>query len=99
MGGWHALKSGFSQCLSSLARWHACDFQTVNYVIEQTTNANSTAAWTRAGESTKAKASGNGLSSGTKYWFLVAADGAAGQRARCERIGGVAGDVDTNRQH
>jgi hypothetical protein len=49
------------------------------------------AAWTRTGMSTKANAYVDGLTSGTRYWFSVAAVSPAGQGAWSEVVGGVAG--------
>lgn len=41
--------------------------------------------------STKAKAFVDGLTSGTRYWFRVAAVSAAGQGEWSDAVGGVAG--------
>jgi len=62
-----------------------------SYVIEQTTDVTTPAAWRRTGMSTKAKTFVDGLSSGTRCWFRVAAVGAAGQGAWSEGGGAVAG--------
>jgi hypothetical protein len=50
-----------------------------SYQIERSTDPNGAAGWTHAGATTKAKATMNGLTSGTRYWFRVAAVGTAGQ--------------------
>ena len=62
-----------------------------SYVIDQTTDVRTPASWTRTGMSTKAKAYVDGLTSGTRYWFRVAAVSAAGQGAWSEAVAGVAG--------
>jgi hypothetical protein len=50
-----------------------------SYIIEKTTDAGAATGWTHAGISTKSKTSISGLTSGTRYWFRVAAVGTAGQ--------------------
>ena len=50
-----------------------------SYVVEQTTDAAAATGWKSAGVATKSKQSVTGLTTGTKYWFRVAAIGAAGQ--------------------
>ncbi|MDB6124468.1 MAG: hypothetical protein JWQ71_3461 [Pedosphaera sp.] len=50
-----------------------------SYVAAYTMNVNEPAAWTSSATSTKGKCTVKGLVSGQKYWFRVAAFGAAGQ--------------------
>jgi chitodextrinase len=52
-----------------------------SYAIVRSTTGNVANAgdWAAAGTSTKSKASVSGLTSGTRYWFRVAAVGSAGQ--------------------
>ena len=50
-----------------------------SYVVEQTTDAAAATGWKSAGVATKSKQSVTGLTTGQKYWFRVAAIGAAGQ--------------------
>lgn len=52
-----------------------------SYVMQKCTDPSIEANWTFAGVSTKSSATITGLTSGTKYWFRVAAVGAAGQGA------------------
>ena len=71
-------------------RWKAVR-RASSYVIEQTTDVQTPASWTRTEMSTKAKAFMDGLTSGTRYWFRVAAVSAAGQGEWSDAVGGVAG--------
>ncbi len=50
-----------------------------SYVVEQTADAAAATGWKSAGVTTKSKQVLTGLTTGQKYWFRVAAIGAAGQ--------------------
>jgi hypothetical protein len=50
-----------------------------SYIIEKTTDPNAATSWQHAGVSTKSSTTIEGLTPGTRYWFRVAAVGAAGQ--------------------
>jgi hypothetical protein len=50
-----------------------------SYVIERSADPPSVTSWTHAAVSTKSQATVGGLTSGTKYWFRVAAVGSNGQ--------------------
>jgi hypothetical protein len=50
-----------------------------SYVIEKSSDPPSATSWSHAGVSTKSRANVSGLTSGTKYWFRVAAVGTNGQ--------------------
>ena len=50
-----------------------------SYVIEQSSDPPTTTGWTHAGVSTKSSTTVDGLRSGTRYWFRVAAVGPGGQ--------------------
>jgi hypothetical protein len=50
-----------------------------SYVVELTTDTAAATGWKSAGVATKSKQIVTGLTTGTKYWFRVAAIGAAGQ--------------------
>jgi hypothetical protein len=52
-----------------------------SYLVEETTGLSPSGPWSRSGVSTKAKAFVDNLTSGNRYWFRVAAIGAAGQGA------------------
>ena len=71
-------------------RWKAVR-RASSYVIEQTTDLRTPATWTRTGMSTKAKAFVDGLTSGTRYWFRVAALSAAGQGEWSDAVTAVVG--------
>jgi hypothetical protein len=58
------------------------------YVAEHTTDL--AASWTRAGAVTRTKLALEGLTSAARYWFRVAAVGAAGQGAWSEALAKVA---------
>jgi len=49
-----------------------------SYTIQRATDPNVDASWIQADVATKSKATVNTMTSGTKYWFRVAAVGAAG---------------------
>jgi fibronectin type III domain protein len=49
-----------------------------SYVIEQSLDPPTVTSWGHAGVSTKSSAAINGLTSGTRYWFRVAAVNANG---------------------
>jgi hypothetical protein len=55
------------------------------YVIERTPEGTEP-QWTVIGSSTKKQATLNSMVSGTKYWFRVAALGAAGQSAYSDPV-------------
>ena len=61
-----------------------------SYRIERTTAESASGPWNGAVFSTKAKALAEGLASGTRYWFRVAALGAAGQGAWSDALGKIA---------
>ena len=61
-----------------------------SYRIERTTTESAPGAWNGAVFSTKAKALAEGLASGTRYWFRVAAVGAAGQGPWSDALGKIA---------
>jgi hypothetical protein len=50
-----------------------------SYVIQISPDPPTATNWTHAGTSTKSNTTVSGLSSGTRYWFRVAAVGASGQ--------------------
>lgn len=50
-----------------------------SYVIEQSPDPPTATSWAHAGVATKASMMINGLTSGTRYWFRVAAVGSSGQ--------------------
>jgi hypothetical protein len=50
-----------------------------SYIIEQSMQAPPSAGWTQIKTTTKSNATITGLTSGTRYWFRVAAIGASGQ--------------------
>lgn len=52
-----------------------------SYVMQRSPDPPTATSWQSAGVTTKSKGSVTGLTSGTKYWFRVAAVGAAGQGA------------------
>lgn len=51
---------------------------TRNYAVERTTNPNDSATWEQIAMPPRASYVDEGLTSGTKYWYRVAANGAAG---------------------
>lgn len=53
--------------------------KTRNYVIEKSLDPATATSWQQGGFSTKSRFTVEGLTSGTKYWFRVAAIGTAGQ--------------------
>ena len=53
--------------------------RTRSYLIERSADPPSNTSWTQAGVSTKSSTTIDGLTSGTKYWFRVAAIGPLGQ--------------------
>ena len=52
-----------------------------SYIIQKSPNPITDSSWTQAGVSTKSSTTLTGMTSGTKYWFRVAAIGSAGQGA------------------
>ena len=50
-----------------------------SYLIQQSLDPNVATGWTQVGASTKSSITISGLTSGTRYWFRVAAVGAKGQ--------------------
>jgi len=50
-----------------------------SYLIQQSIDPNTAAAWTHGGTSTKSSTTIDGLTPGTRYWFRVCAVGAMGQ--------------------
>jgi hypothetical protein len=52
---------------------------TKSYVMERSPDPPTETSWTHAGVSTKSRATISGLTSGTRYWFRVAAINANGQ--------------------
>lgn len=50
-----------------------------SYVLERTSDPANAASWTHTGVSTKSSQTINGLTSGTRYWFRVAAINGVGQ--------------------
>jgi hypothetical protein len=61
-------------------RWNKVE-KARSYVIERSNDPPTSATWTQAVVVTKAQASVTGLTSGTKYWFRVAAVTTGGQSA------------------
>jgi hypothetical protein len=61
-----------------------------SYRIERTTTESAPGSWNGVVYSTKAKALAEGLASGTRYWFRVAAVGAAGQGPWSDALGKIA---------
>ena len=53
--------------------------QAKSYVIEQSADPPTATSWAHAGVATKSSTTISGLTSGTRYWFRVAAVGTAGQ--------------------
>ena len=53
----------------------------ISYVMQRSVDPPTATSWQSAGVVTKSKGSVTGLTSGTKFWFRVAAVGAAGQGA------------------
>ena len=62
-----------------------------SYMIQKCPDPQNDANWTFAGVSTKSSATISGLTPGTKYWFRVAAVGAAGQSAWSDPATKIAG--------
>jgi hypothetical protein len=61
------------------------------YVVERTASLAEPVSWELAGSSTRAKLLAKGLTSGSKYWFRIAASGTAGQSPWSEPVGKVVG--------
>ena len=51
----------------------------MSYLVQKSLDPNNAAGWTQAGTSTKSTTTIDGLTSGTRYWFRVAAVAALGQ--------------------
>jgi hypothetical protein len=61
-------------------RWERTE-KAKSYVVEKSLDPPTNTSWSQAAVVTKAQASVSGLTSGTKYWFRVAAVSASGQSA------------------
>jgi len=65
---------------TALLHWSA-EHGSHSYIVQQTTTPTDEASWKAAGTATKSSFTVPGLTSGTKYFFRVAALGTAGQGA------------------
>ena len=60
------------------------------YVVEKTASLAEPVSWELVRTTTRGKLLANGLTSGTKYWFRIAASGSAGQSPWSDPVGKVA---------